>query len=262
MSAVRAAVAAEFLKARRSKVPWGVAAGFTLVPLVGGLFMVILEDPGRARQLGLLGAKAELTAGKADWPTFLALMGQAVTIAGGMLFAFLTAWVFGREFADHTVRDLLATPTPRWAIVVAKTAVVAAWDVAICVWIVTLGLAIGAVLALPGWSADLAAPTLQGIAAGAVLTIALQAVTAFFAGVGRGYILPLGWAVLAIVAAQVLAALGRGNVFPWAVPALVVGAGGQAVEPANALSVVLVVLTSLAGLGATVAWWNRADQAG
>ncbi len=111
------------LKARHSRVPWGVAIGFSIAPLVMGLFMVILKDPERARSLGLLGAKAQLTAGTADWPTFLNMLGQAVAIGGAILFAFLTAWVFGREFADRTVRGLLANPTPRRTIVLAKACV-------------------------------------------------------------------------------------------------------------------------------------------
>ena len=110
MSGFVAAVRTEMLKARRSRVPWGVAVGFTLAPLVMGLFMVILKDPERARTLGLLGAKAQLTAGTADWPTYLNLLGQAVAVGGAVLFAFLTAWVFGREFADKTVRGSARQP--------------------------------------------------------------------------------------------------------------------------------------------------------
>ena len=131
MTRLRAAVATEFLKSRRSRVPWGVAAGFSIAPLVMGLFMVILKDPEAARALGLLGSKAQLTAGTADWPTYWSLLGQAVTVGGSVLFAFLTAWVFGREFADRTVRGLLASATPRRTIVMAKALVVVAWGVAI-----------------------------------------------------------------------------------------------------------------------------------
>ena len=136
----------------------GIAAGFSLFPLVGGLFMLILKDPERARQLGLLGAKAQLAAGTADWPTFVALISQAVAIGGAMLFAFLFAWLFGREFADRTVRDLVACPTSRSAIVIAKIAVGSVWSGAIVAWVITLalviGLAIDALVGLPGWSGE------------------------------------------------------------------------------------------------------------
>jgi ABC-2 type transport system permease protein len=262
VSPFQAAITTEFLKARHSRVPWGIAAGFSFAPLVGGLFMVILKDPAAARSLGLLGTKAQLTAGTADWPTFLNLIGQAVVVGGAILYAFLTAWVFGREFADRTVRGLLASPTSRRTIVVAKYLVIATWGLAVSAWVIALGLAIGAVVGLPGWSADDALRTLAGIGLGAALTIGLQTATAFFAGVGRGYLAPLAWAVSTIVASQVLAVLGWGAWFPWSVPALLAGAGGPDVEPVTLGGVMLVVLAVLAGVVATIAWWERADQTG
>ena len=262
MSRLAAAIGTEMLKSRRSRVPWGVAIGFSIAPLVMGLFMVILKDPERARSLGLLGAKAELTAGTADWPTFLNMLGQAVAVGGAVLFAFLTAWVFGREFADRTVRGLLANPTPRRTIVLAKACVIAIWGLAISAWVLVLGLAIGAVVGLPGWSESDAGATVAAIAFAAVLTIALQTGAAFFAGVGRGYIAPLAWTMAMVVVAQVVTVLGWGALFPWSVPALIAGAGGTAVEPVTPAGIVIVVLVAAALLVATVAWWDRADQTG
>jgi ABC-2 type transport system permease protein len=260
--ALRAAIGTEMLKARRSRVPWGVAVGFSLAPLVMGLFMIILKDPERARSLGLLGAKAQLTAGTADWPTYLDMFGQAVTVGGAILFAFLTAWVFGREFADRTIRGLLANPTPRRTIVLAKACVVAIWGLAISAWVLVLGLAIGMAVDMPGWSASDAGATVAAIALAAILTIALQSGAAFFAGVGRGYLAPLAWTVAMIVAAQVLTVLGWGAWFPWSVPALLAGAGGSSVEPVTPGGVVLVLIVAAIGLVATIAWWDRADQTG
>jgi ABC-type transport system involved in multi-copper enzyme maturation permease subunit len=39
-------------------------------------------------------------------------------------FAFVTSWVFGREYSDRTVKDLLALPAPRSSIVLSKFIVV------------------------------------------------------------------------------------------------------------------------------------------
>ena len=262
MSRFRAALSTELLKSRHSRVPWGVALGFSLVPLVMGLFMVILEDPDRARALGLLGAKAQLTAGTADWPTFFDLLGQGVAVGGAILFAFLTAWVLGREFADRTVRGLLANPTPRRTFVVAKACVIAIWGLAISAWVLGLGLVIGALVDLPGWSTVDAMSSVEAIALAAILTISLQAWAAFFAGVGRGYIAPLAWTILMIALSQILAVLGWGAWFPWSVPAILAGAGGTAVEPVTLGGVLGVVLVATAGLAATIVWWERADQTG
>ena len=262
MSSLRAAIATELLKARRSRVPWGVAAGFSLAPLVMGLFMVILKDPDRARTLGLLGAKAQLTAGTADWPTFLNLLGQAIAVGGAILFAFLTAWVFGREFADRTVRGLLASPTSRRTIVVAKSIVTGAWALAVSAWVLALGLATGGIVGLPGWSTADAAGTVVAISGAAILTIGLQTAAALFAGVGRGYIAPLAWTVAMVAVSQILTVLGWGSWFPWSVPAILAGAGGTEVEPVSPGAIVVVGLVALGGLAATIAWWERADQTG
>jgi ABC-2 type transport system permease protein len=93
-----------------------------------------------------------------------------------------------------------------------------------------------------------------------VLTIGLQAWAMFFAGVGRGYIAPLAWAVAMIVTSQVLSVLGWGSWFPWSVPAILAGAGGTQVEPVSAAAVAAVAVVGIVGLAATIAWWERADQ--
>ncbi len=266
MNGFTGAFAVELLKARRSRIPWAFAVAFSLFPAVGGFFMLILKDPERARQLGLLGAKAQLAAGTADWPTFVAFESQAVTIGGAILFAFLFAWIFGREFADRTVRDLVACPTSRSAIVIAKVAVGCVWSMATVAWVLVLtlaiGLAIDALVGLPGWSGVVVLQGLEGAAAAAIMTIALQSFTAFFAGVGRGYIPGLAWAVLAVFLAQILAALGWGAWFPWSVPALVSGAAGPDAEAVSAGGVAIVAVTAFLGLVATLLWWRRADQTG
>jgi hypothetical protein len=113
MSGVTRAFEAEGLKARRSRMPLFTALAFSLAPLAGGFFMVILKDPEMARRLGMISAKAQIVAGSADWPTYLGVMAQATAIGGFILFSFIASWVFGREYADHTVKDLLALPTRR-----------------------------------------------------------------------------------------------------------------------------------------------------
>ena len=125
-----------------------------------------------------------------------------------------------------------------------------------------LGLAIGAVVGLPGWSSADAGGTILAIALASVLTIGLQTGAAFFAGVGRGYIAPLAWTVAMIALSQILTVLGWGSWFPWSVPAILAGAGGAAVEPVTVGGVAILVVAVLALLAATIAWWERADQTG
>ena len=56
----------ETLKLFRSKVPLFTALGFSMAPLMGGLFMIILKNPEAAKSLGLITTKAQLLTGTAE----------------------------------------------------------------------------------------------------------------------------------------------------------------------------------------------------
>ena len=140
MNGFLASLWAETLKMRRSKVPLFTAIGFSIVPLMVGLFIIILKDPEAARSMGLISAKAQVLVGVADWPTFFSILTQAVAVGGGILFAIITIWVFGREFSDHTAKELLALPTSREAIVTAKFIVIAVWILVSTILIFLIGL--------------------------------------------------------------------------------------------------------------------------
>ena len=261
MASFVAALRAEALKTRRSSVPLITALVFCLAPLVGGFFMYILADPERARQMGLIGQKAQLAGGGSDWAAYIGFLAQAATVGGFMLFSFVVAWVFGREFSDGTVRYLLALPTSRTRIVAAKLATVTLWCLALTVLITLLGLLVGSLLGLPGWSPHVAFQGFVHVWLGAGMTLLIVTPLALVAGVGRGYLAPLGFAMLALLAAQVVAATGRGALFPWAVPALYAGVAGRAGEIPTTLSFALVIVTGVAGITGTLLWWLYADFA-
>lgn len=251
----------EMLKARRSKVPLLTALGFLLMPLGIGFFMVILKNPDLGRRLGLLGAKAQLSIGAADWPTFLMLMPLIVAAGGLVVFAFIASWIFGREFADGTAKDLLALPTPRSTIVAAKFIVLLSWSILLILLVVVVSFAVGAVVVLPKWSAATALASLFRMLVGGILSIALVTMVAFVASAGRGYLPPIGFAIVTLVLAQFLGQTGWAPYFPWSVPAIFVYAAGPQAPRAGPISYLLVMLTSAAGIALTVAWWRRADQA-
>lgn len=261
MTAIRAALWGELLKARRSPVPGWIAAAFAMLPLVGGLFMIILRQPERAQELGLLGQKARLAAGTADWPALLGMIVQGGAAAGEVLLSLLTGWVFGREFSDRTVRLLLASPTPRWAVVVAKALTVMAAAGGMGVGVFGLGLGVGSVLGLPGFSWALVATMARTWALALALGVALQPVAALAASAGRGYLAPVGVTLVGLACANVTLVLGRGAWFPWAVPLLAAGAAGTTGEQATLWSYGLVGLTGVLASAATLRWWARADQA-
>lgn len=255
-----AALWAEGLKARRSKVPLLTTLGFSLVPLVGGLFMIILKDPAAARRMGLLGAKAQIAVGVADWPAFFGILSQAVAVGGAILFAIITIWVFGREFSDRTVKELLALPTARETIVAAKFLLISVWGVALTLLVFALGLVVGTLVEIPGWSWPLAQSAFVDMVGTGVLTLTLMPFVALIASIGRGYLPPFGWTIFTLFLANIIIYTGWGDWFPWAVPALYSGAAGPRSELLGLHSYLLLTTTLLTGLGSTLLWWRWADQ--
>jgi ABC-2 type transport system permease protein len=250
----------ETLKMRRSKVPLFTAIGFSVVPLVGGLFMIILKDPEAAKSMGLISAKAQLMVGVADWPAFFNIIAQAIAVGGAILFAIVTAWIFGREFSDRTAKELLALPTSREAIIGAKFIIIAVWTFTLSLFVFGFGLVVGHLVVIPGWSTELFQTAFVDILGSAVLTIALLPFVALVASMGRGYLPAFGWTIFTVAMAQIAAVTGWGDWFPWSIPALFSGAVGPRAEQLGLHSYVIIIFASMIGLAVTFYWWHNADQ--
>ena len=252
-----AALQVESLKIRKSKVIWMTAAAFTIAPLMAGFFMFILKDPELAKSSGLVGAKAQI-AGDANWPSYLNLHAQMIAVGGIFVFGFVTSWIFGREYADNTVKDLLALPYSRAIIVMAKFLASIITNIILSVYIVTLGFFIGWIIGLPEWSSATATHGLFTLIVVIILTISLSTPVAFFASYSRGYLAPLGFVMITLVLSQIIGAIGYGEYFPWAVPALYSGLTGESIL--NWSGLLIILITSALGFFSTLYWWLFADQ--
>lgn len=257
---MREAFAVELVKFRRSRLPALTMSASALAAALGGMFMFILQDPERAHRLGLLGAKAELSGAVADWPGYWALLTQITAVGGVGIFGVLLIWIFGREFSDHTAKDLLALPTSRTRIVAAKFVLTGAWCLLLTAEAYAVGLLIGAILRLPGWSAAQAWPSLGRLAATATMTWLLLSTVAFAASAGRGYLAAVGVLFAILIAAQIVAALGYGHLFPWSVPGIYSGLAGAGKPAVGVLGFTSVGAVGLGGIAATLWWWRDADQ--
>jgi len=247
----------EFRKTLRSRMPLFTVLGSLLMPLGISFLIFVSRNPDISRKLGLISAKANLMADTAtNWPAYMNLFAQMIAAGGFIFFCLIVSWVFGREFSDGTLKDMLAVPVPRASILLAKFAVSAAWSAGLSLVILILGLGMGALIGLPGGSTGV---ILQGclkaaITAGLAILVALP--FALLASIGRGYLLPVGAAILTMIVANVVAIAGWGEYFPWDVPGLY----SQPKIVLPAASFWIVMLAGLAGMAATYLWWKFADQ--
>lgn len=248
----------ETRKVLRSRMPFFTLIGFLLLPLACAFLMVVYKDPTFARDIGLISAKANLVGGTADWPFYLNMFAQGTAIGSIILFSLVLTWVFGREFSDGTLKDLLAVPITRTTIILAKFIVAALWCACMAVVTYLTALFLGALIGLPLGSAQVIWHGSITMILTALLVILTVTPAAFFASIGRGYLLPMGMAFLGVILANMVAILGYGEYFPLSIPALYAGMSTN--ETLSFVSYAIAILTGAAGIFLTHLWWKYADQ--
>jgi ABC-2 type transport system permease protein len=257
MKALSDMIWVELRKALRSRMPLFTAVGCLFMPLGIAFLIFVATHPEVSRKLGLVSAKANLMAyATTNWPAYLGLTAQIIAAGGFFLFCLIICWVFGREFADGTLKDMLAVPVPRASILLAKFTVAAAWSAALSLVILVASLVTGALIGLPGGSMEVLLWGAALVTGTSCLVILVVMPFALFASVGRGYLLPIGVAILALMMANLLAVMGWAEYFPWAVPGLF----AQSKDTLAPVSYGIAVLTGLAGMIGTYLWWKHADQ--
>lgn len=250
----------ELVKLRRSKITWFTWLAFSIMPLVGGLFMWIIREPERAAKLGLLGKKAQFAGVTADWSSFFALLLQTTGIGGMILVSVIAAYVFGREYSDGTAKNMLALPVARHWFAVAKLVVVLSWFVILTMSLIAEGLFVCWIMDLPGYSASLALVSVGNILLAALVAWLQVPVVAWIAALGRGYLAPLGFTISMLVLGIVFGATGWGKWFPWSIVPLFAGVAGPRVETLATGSLVVLLLTFFAGTAATIWQLRHADN--
>jgi len=261
MKSFLAAFWVECLKIRKSKIFGFTILFFLFVAFMMGLIFFVQKHPEIAGKLGMIGTKASiLRLGKADWPTYLVLLTQGLAGIGLVGFGFVTTWVFGREYSDHTIKDILALPVARSYIVLSKFIVIVLWCIILTVFYFVFGLIVGKLIDIPGWSGELVSGYMYIFFVTSLLTILLSTPVAFFASYSRGYLLPVGFIILTMIIANFTGLVGLGPYFPWAIPGLFNTPTGTDGMQLSIASYIILFFTSIVGLAGTMAWWRFADQ--
>jgi len=255
------AIAAEFIKNRHLRIRWVTFVAFALAPIFGSVFMILMKDAGYEGLSGALKSKAVMFSFESNWPSYLSILSQAVGIGGVLIFGFIASWLFGREYSDGTIKDILALPISRTKIINAKFIYYIIWCFALVFSNLLIGLVFGFLLQLDGWSTTMFIANLKIYCTTTFLVLLLNTPIAFFAIWGRGYLTALGIVALLLVFAQILGAVGLGTYFPWSVPGIYSGSGGELLKvQLNAISYIIIAVTGIIGYIGTIWWWKHSDQ--
>jgi len=207
------ATQAEIMKLRSSWIFIITIGLFIFIPLMMGLLMYVSQHPEMADKLGLIGAKAKLFR-ENTWIGFFEMINQMIAAMGIIGFGFVTSWVFGHEYIEHTLTDILALPVSRTSIVLAKFLVILLWCAVLSIVFFGSALIIGYIIDISGWSITMFCHSGRLFLLTSFYTILLSTVVGFVASFTRGIFAPIGFVIMMVIMAQFLALAGLGPIFP------------------------------------------------
>jgi ABC-type transport system involved in multi-copper enzyme maturation permease subunit len=234
-------ITAEVAGLRRSFVPW-----LAMLLVVGGSVVArilawVTHAIGRTELGALPFVRPDV--GWSDVAVPLALLAYLI----------VTSYVFGRDFEDGNIDLILTAPVRREAVVVARTLVIAAGVVALC---------------LMGWAADMAthailatspldpgpATSVTGVLGSAMAAIATLPLVAWAAIRFRGALSALGLGIAIQIVALALGGFAIVRSLPWLLPSTL-----AAGDSASLLGVGLSALLFAGGLAAAVRAFRSVD---
>jgi ABC-2 type transport system permease protein len=246
MKKLYTAVWTEFLKVRSSKVFLGTVIYFIVMPVMATFYSAGVVSNAM---------KDMASVNENNWQSFWVMLKQISMAGSAFGFGFIAAWIFGREYVNNTMKDLLALPIPRETMAAAKLIIMFLWSafLALCMFITFL--CGGLVLGLDGWSWHFMWQMLALHLIISLMVFSLAAPIAFIANWTRGYLAGLVFLFIVIIIANFISSFEFSKYYPWNIPGIYMYKG--AMEP---MSLVILISIGIAGFAGTVAWWRFADQ--
>ncbi|WP_369369858.1 ABC transporter permease [Promicromonospora sp. Populi] len=256
VAALRAALAVEALKLRRSVVArLATLLLVVLVPL-GSVGMVALARSPRA--VGPTAAKlADYATGDLA-TTHLLVCAQVLSVAALAAGGFFVAWSFGRELESGTAGALFGLAVARGTIALAKCLIALAWISGCVVLAVAVTTAASAVVAAGSGEPLAAWAGARNAVVAGLLGGGLALPFAWVATVTRSQLGTVGALVGVVALTQIVVLLGGGSWFPYAAPSLWAGMGGADAAAAVGLpNLLLAAAVAPLAIAAVVQAWRR-----
>ncbi len=263
-------LAAEFAKLKRSKmILWTLLALLAYAALTLAVAPYLGSDAGQTGLKDAGGIWQQATEqGVFDDTWAAGLKQEPRFIAGGLvllIFALVTAYVFGREFKEGTAVQSLTAPLRREYLTLSKLAVIAVWLLAwtalsMLVHIIDLAILQEGFAGLA--ARDLWAATGDTFLAAFMLYLTLP-LFAWMAVWGKGYLRPMLAAVTITGMSSAIINTEFSPYFPWNMPVHVVGASWMPIPPSGLVPASWLVLVAVFVIGVAGTIWqlNRADTA-
>lgn len=262
------ALKTEFLKLKRSRTLLWTALVVLAYAVTSTILANAFKDPEMVKNVGAVGgAFSEAAAAglyQVTWANQLRGVAQGVAGSWGvLLFSFVTAYVFGREYKEDTQKNMLTVPLRREYFIAAKMVVVACWILALT--LLSLALHAGGLVlcGVEGFAWKHVATALLDSLEVTLLIYLTLPVVAWITLVGRGYLRAMLFAFAMTMVGNGLATTDISRYFPWNMPILLVGASWMPIPPSSlvAASWAIAVGVFVVGLTLAVRQIDSADTA-
>ena len=151
MKGIKAALYTELLKVWKSRMLIVTMVFFVFIGVMMGFLMLAAKHPEITENSSVLSTKASLIA-RADWHSYFELLMQLAAVLSVLGPGIVTVWIFGREYSDRVIKDILALPVSRLNIITAKFIVAFVWGILLLIVLCGTGLLAGLAIKLEGWS--------------------------------------------------------------------------------------------------------------
>lgn len=226
----------EILKVLRSGVFWILFIAFATMPVMLGLVTYI-------------------NATDVNWEPYLVDLLGSITALLVIGFSFTACWVFGREFTDKTISELLVKPVSKLYVVLSKFIVIFLWDLVLALFMFAVVIIMGLLIGLKAGTVTLIMSSLLTFMIASLFIMVVSTISALLANISKGYLAPIGFTLLIVVISNVVAQAGLAAYFPWAIPSLFFSNVSL-----NLVSIVILAVTGITGFIGTIAWWRFAEQ--
>jgi ABC-2 type transport system permease protein len=252
----------EILKLKRSKMPWLTLLFYACFALMAWFVFWMLKNPEAARDLGLIGQKASFVMNglSADWQGLFTMFAELGVAGGTIILSIAVIYLFGREYAEGTAKNMLALPLPRACFVAAKLLVSALWFALLTAFLIAECLAVGRLLGLGAIPAGLLAREGGNILLAAVLVLALQPLVAWVTVASGGYLAPFGYTIATLLIGNLMIRTLWARWCPWSIVALLGGMAGPRQEDVMLGSYLLLAATFAVGVAGTILHEALADN--
>lgn len=226
----------EARKALRSSVFWVVFVIFAVMPLMLG-FVTYLNSPNTG------------------WGFYLSDLLSSIAALLVVGFSFTASWVFGREYTDKTINELLVKPVSKLYVVLSKFIVILIWDVLLAIFTFMIVAGIGVLIGVSGGSITLILSRFMTFITTSLLIMVVSTTSALLANVTKGYLAPIGMTFVIVILSNIVSQMGIAPYFPWTIPVLLLENA-----PLGCSSIAILAATGIAGFAGTVTWWRFAEQ--